>query len=203
MVNGIKNTVTSVFDSIKNTVTNVWDSIKNKITSTIEGARDKVKAAIDKIKGFFKFDWELPKIKLPHFSITGKFSLDPPQIPKFSVEWYAKAMKNPMLLDSPTIFGMQGNRLLGAGEAGAEVVSGASKLMAMIKDAVFSANNQTRYSDISAARNFEATQMIDNSLQYNSMISAFKEALREMKVEMDSDEMGRFIERTVADAIYT
>lgn len=185
VVDGIKSKVTGVFDSIKNTVTNIWNGIKNTISNTIEGARDKVKAAIEKIKGFFNFSWELPKLKLPHFSLTGEFSLSPPSVPKFGVEWYAKAMKNPMLLDSPTIFGMQGNKLLGAGEAGAEVVAGADKLMSMIRSAVDTTSRPTAETD------------------FRTMLNAFKAALREMKIEMDSDEMGRFVERTVADAIYT
>lgn len=203
VVNGIKNTVTSVFDGLKNSVSNVWNGIKNTIKGAIEGARDFVKNAIDKIKGFFNFEWKLPKIKLPHFSIKGEFSLTPPSVPHLSVDWYAKAMRNPMLLDAPTIFGMQGNKLLGAGESGPEVVSGASKLMEMIRDAVITASSPIRYSNISSSRNVEAPRAIDDSLQYQKIISAFKEALREMKVEMDSDEMGRFVERTVADAIYT
>lgn len=203
VVNGIKNTVTSVFDGLKNSVSNVWNGIKDTIKGAIEGARDFVKNAIDKIKGFFNFEWKLPKIKLPHFSIKGEFSLMPPSVPHIGVDWYAKAMRNPMLLDAPTIFGMQGNKLLGAGEAGPEVVSGASKLMAMIRDAVYSANNRRNYSDISKSKSVETPRTIDDGTQYRTIISAFKEALREMKVEMDSDEMGRFVERTVADAIYT
>lgn len=185
VVDGIKSKVTGVFDALKSTVTNVWNGIKNAIKTPIEAARDLVKNAIDKMKSFFNFKWELPKIKLPHFSISGKFSLNPPSIPKFSVDWYAKAMNNPMLLDRPTIFGMQGNKLLGAGEAGAEVVAGADKLMSMIRSAVDTTNRPTT----------------DNN--FTAMLNAFKAALREMKVEMDSDEMGRFVERTVADAIYT
>ena len=203
VVGNIKDKVSSTFEGIKNTATNVWNSIKNSIKTAIETARDTVKNAIDRMKSFFDFSWELPKLKLPHFSISGKFSIDPPSVPHFSVDWYAKAMKNPMLLDSPTIFGMQGGKLLGAGEAGPEVVSGASKLMSMIRDAVISANEQTRYTDITAARSIEAPRTLDDSSQYASVISAFKEALKEVKVEMDSDEMGRFVERTVADAIYT
>ena len=140
---------------------------------------------------------------MPHFSIKGEFSLSPPSVPHLAVDWYAKAMKRPMLLDSPTIFGMQGGKLLGAGEAGPEVVSGASKLMSMIQNAVISANEQTRYTDITAARSIEAPRTLDDSTQYAGIISAFKEALKEVKVEMDSDEMGRFVEKTVADAIYT
>ena len=203
VVNGIKDKVSSVFEGLKNTVSNIWNCIKNTIKGAIEGARDFVKNAIDKIKGFFNFEWKLPKIKLPHFSITGEFSLKPPSVPHLSVDWYAKAMKKPMLLDSPTIFGMQGNKLLGAGEAGSEVVSGAETLMEMIKDAVRLANDQTLYTNITSGRSIEAPRTIDDASQYSSIISAFKEALREMKVEMDSDEMGKFVERTVADAIYT
>ena len=203
VVGSIKDKVSSTFEGIKNTATSVWQGIKNAIQTAIETARDAVKNAIDRMKSFFNFSWSLPKLKLPHISISGKFSIDPPQVPKFSIDWYAKAMKNPMLLDSPTIFGMQGGKLLGAGEAGAEVVSGASKLMSMIRDAVITANEQTRYTDITAARNIEAPRTLDDSSQYAGVISAFKEALREVKVEMDSDEMGRFVEKTVADAIYT
>ena len=94
-------------------------------------------------------------------------------------------MNKPMLLDSPTIFGMQGNKLLGAGEAGAEVVAGADKLMSMIRSAVDTTNKPAADTD------------------FHTMLNAFKSALREMKIEMDSDEMGKFVERTVADAIYT
>ena len=75
---------------------------------------------------------------MPHFEISGKFSLDPPSVPKFSIEWYKKAMNAPMLLNDPTIFGYNpaSGSFLGGGEAGEEVVSGASSLMRMIKGAV-------------------------------------------------------------------
>lgn len=183
-VTNIKNTVSNIFDSIKEKASNVWNGIKDAITKPIEAARDKVKEAIDKIKGFFNFEWKLPDIKLPHFSIDGGFSLDPPSVPHLKVDWYQKAMQNPMILDKPTIFGMNNGRLLGAGEAGSEVVSGSEKLMSMIRDAVSTSDRPQRF-------------------DYYSMVSAFKDALKEVKVEMDSDEMGRFVEKTVADAIYT
>lgn len=202
-VNGIKNTVSSVFSSIKETAVNVWNGIKSAIETPINKAKDAVKEAIDKMKGFFNFSWSLPKIKLPHFSISGKFSIDPPSVPKFNIDWYAKAMKNPMLLNAPTIFGMQNGKLLGAGEAGAEVVSGASKLMSMIKEAVISANSQAMYSTAPVSTYAEAPKQNDTGLQFSTMISAFKEALREVTVEMDDETMGKFVEKTVANALYT
>lgn len=136
--NGIKSATSSAFNGIKSTASSVWNAIKSAIKNPIESARDAVKSAIDKMKSFFNFSWELPKIKLPHFSISGKFSLDPPSIPHFSVEWYRKAMNNPLLMESPTIFGYNPatGRVMGGGEAGSEVVSGTNTLMGMIGDAV-------------------------------------------------------------------
>ena len=131
------------WDTIKEKAGELWqkikdtfDKIKDTIKNALESAKNFVKDAIDKIKSFFKFDWELPKIKLPHFSITGKFSLNPPSIPKLSVDWYAKAMDEGMILNSPTIFGARGDTLLAGGEAGAEAVVGVSSLRGMITDAI-------------------------------------------------------------------
>jgi tape measure domain-containing protein len=107
------------------------EGIKNKINT----ARDAVHNAIEKIKSFFKFEWSLPHLKLPHISISGGFSLMPPRVPHFSIDWYAKAMKNGMILNNPTIFGMMDNKLLGGGEAGSETIVGTNSLMSMIQKA--------------------------------------------------------------------
>jgi len=136
--NSVKSTVINIFNSIKNTATNVWNGIKSAITNPVETAKNIVKSQIDKIKGFFdNLKIKFPDIKLPHFSITGSFSLFPPSVPHLSVDWYAKAMDNAMLLNSPTIFGMNGaGQLMGGGEAGQEVVAGSNTLMNMIRGAV-------------------------------------------------------------------
>lgn len=136
VVNTVKNGITTAFNAIKNTISNVLNGIKNTVSNVFNGIWNFISGIVNKLKNVFNFHWELPKIKLPHFSISGSFSLNPPSIPHFSVEWYKKAMGNGMILDSPTIFGMSGNTLLGAGEAGAEAIVGVDSLRGMIQDAV-------------------------------------------------------------------
>lgn len=137
VVDSIKSKFSSGFESARSTVSGIFESIRSKITGTMDTARDKVKSAIDKIKGFFNFSWSLPKLKLPHFSITGSFSLNPPSVPKFSISWYKKAMGNGMILNGATIFGMdKSGKLLGGGEAGSETVVGTGSLLSMIRQTV-------------------------------------------------------------------
>jgi len=135
-ITAIKNGISTGLTAAKNTVTNILNGIKNAFSTVWEGAKNIVSGAIEKIKGMMNFHWELPKLKLPHFSITGKFSLDPPSIPKIGVEWYRKAMGDGMILDSPTIFGAAGGKLLAGGEAGPEAVVGVDSLRTMIQEAV-------------------------------------------------------------------
>ena len=110
-VNRIKATVTSVFNTVKSTVTRIWNGIKTAITKPIQTAVNLVRSAINKIKSIINgAHLKLPKIKLPHFSLSGKFSLKDMTVPHLSVSWYKKGG----VFDSPSV--------IGVGEAGPEAV---------------------------------------------------------------------------------
>ena len=142
-VENVKNTISTGFENARNTVDNIFENIKNSIWNKLEEARNKVSNVIQSIRNAFNFHWELPPLRMPHFSIVGEFSLNPPSVPHLSVEWYKKAMENGMILNKPTIFGMKGGNLLAGGEAGSETVVGTKSLMEMIRNAVSSMANQT------------------------------------------------------------
>lgn len=137
VVDAVKSVFSSGFNAAKSTVSSIFNSIKSTISSVMDGARNVVSNAIDKIKSVFNFSWSLPKLKLPHFSISGSFSLNPPSVPHFSIQWYKDAMANGMILNAATIFGMDKNgKFLGAGEAGPEAVVGVSSLRQMIESTI-------------------------------------------------------------------
>lgn len=101
------------FNAILEVAVSVWEGIKSAIEDPIGKARDFIKNAIDKIKGFFDFEFKWPHIPLPHFSISG--SINPIDwltdgLPKIGVEWYAKGG----IIDGATLYGV--------GERGAELV---------------------------------------------------------------------------------
>ena len=137
-VDSVKSGISNGFNAAKSTVSNIFSSIKSSISNAMSNAKNAVSNAISAIKSKFNFSWSLPKLKLPHISISGKFSINPPSVPHFSISWYKKAMEDGMILNAPTIFGMKGNQLLAGGEAGSETVVGTQSLMEMIRNAVAS-----------------------------------------------------------------
>ena len=186
--NSIKSTTSSVFESIKSTASSVWNSIKSAIETPINAAKNAVKSAIDKMKSFFDFSWSLPPIKLPHISIKGEFSLKPPSVPSFGIEWYKKAMNNPVMFTRPTIFGMDpitGN-VRGAGEAGAEIMIGRDTMLGMIKEAV---STESKKDDIVAAL-FGILELLSSDWLKNTITDVL---VNNVKIKWRDRELGRMV----------
>lgn len=118
LMSGITSTMSSGLSSALSTVTGKFSSICSTISSKMSAARDAVGNAISALKSKFNFSWSLPHLKLPHVSISGSFSINPPSVPHFGISWY----KDGGILTRPTVFGAAGNNLLAGGEAGAEAV---------------------------------------------------------------------------------
>lgn len=130
---GIQNTVSNVMSAINTITGGKLDEVRNAFQSKIEAAKSVVSNGLNAIKGFFSgLSLKLPDIKLPHFSISGSFSLSPPSIPKIGVEWY----KDGGILTGPTIFGANNGSLLGGGEAGREAVLPLSELWSNMRSVV-------------------------------------------------------------------
>lgn len=120
-----------------------WNLLKDKISAVIDTIKTKietfkntVQAIWNSIAAIFGKELPIPKLKLPHVTISGGFSLNPPKAPSFNVKWYKKAMDDAYILNGATIFGQQGGSLLGGGEAGSETVVGTEKLIDMMSEAV-------------------------------------------------------------------
>ena len=140
-------------ENIKSVVSDKFNAVKEKILTPIEKARDKIKDIVDKIKGFFSgMKISFPSIKLPHFKVQPSGweigDLLKGSIPKLGIDWYAKAMDDGMIMNKPTVFGVNSKgQLMGGGESGSETVVGTQSLMNMINNAV----NQSMYDRIVAA----------------------------------------------------
>ena len=192
IIGELQNGVRVGFNFIKSHASSVWNGIKNAIMSPMSTAANFVKAIINKIKGFFNFRISWPHIPLPHFNIQPSGwnvgDLLKGKIPSLGIKWYAQAMDNPMILDAPTIFGMSNGQMLGAGEAGAEVVAGRDTLMKMINQA---SNN--RADEILDALHRIIALLSDEDRMHDIIVKALNDG--SFVVMLDGREVGRIVRK--------
>ena len=192
IIGELQNGVRVGFNFIKSHASSVWNGVKNAITSPMNTAANFVKAIISKIKGFFNFKISWPHIPLPHFNIQPNGwnvgDLLKGKIPSLGIKWYAQAMDNPMILDAPTIFGMSNGQMLGAGEAGAEVVAGRDTLMKMINQA---SNN--RADEILDALHRIIALLSDEDRMHDIIVKALNDG--SFVVMLDGREVGRIVRK--------
>lgn len=142
-INALREKGVAGFEALRAKGLEKIDNLRAGISEKMDAVKNFVSNTVQKLKDFFNFDWKLPHIKLPHFSMEGSFSLNPPSIPHIGVEWYKKAMDAPVIMDKPTAFGINSSgEIMAGGEAGSEVVSGTQTLMNMISAAVAENNDQ-------------------------------------------------------------
>lgn len=114
LLNTLKLLLESAWNAIGGTASSKWNHIKNVILHPIKSAKDLIRGIVRDIEGFFSgIHLSLPRIHmppLPHFHISGHFSLMPPSIPHIGVNWYA----NGGVFNGPS--------MIGVGEAGPEAV---------------------------------------------------------------------------------
>ena len=111
----------NIANTILEKITGTFDSVKNAILNPVDSAVNGVKKMVDKMLGFFNFKWEFPKLKMPHFKVSG--SMNPLKwisdgVPKLSVDWFAKGG----IMTKPTAFGMNGDRIMAGGEKSKEAI---------------------------------------------------------------------------------
>lgn len=194
VINGIKSTISSGLNGAKSTVTGVLNGIKSTFTSVWNGCKSIVSGAINKIKSIMNFSWSLPKLKLPHISISGSFSLTPPSVPHFGIEWYKKAMDDGMIMNQPTIFGYnaKSNQFLAGGEAGSETVVGTQNLMDMIQEAVNNARSGSGDSEATRALLEAIFNWMRNGGLYKLLIDVLTNGV---EFEFDNREIARLVKK--------
>lgn len=193
-VNNIKSVVSSGLNGAKSTVTGVLNSIRSAFSSVWDGCKNIVGNAIGHIKSLMNFSWSLPSLKLPHFSISGKFSLHPPSVPKLGIEWYKKAMDDGMIMNQPTIFGYnaKSNQFLAGGEAGSETVVGTQNLMEMIQEAVNNAGSGNSDSEATRALLEAIFNWMRNGGLYKLLIDVLTNGV---EFEFDNREIARLVKK--------
>ena len=118
----VKNFFSEKLGAARDTATSLLEAIKSTFVSVFDGIKSHVSGVVEWLKGIFNFEWKLPDIKLPHFSLEGEFDLQKGTVPHLSVEWYDKGG----IFSRPTV--------IGVGEKRPEFVGALDDLRAIVRE---------------------------------------------------------------------
>lgn len=102
--NWVSDKISDAFTRVSDWVTERWEKMTDKITGLLDKAKKAVEKAVKVFKDAFNFEWKLPKLKLPKLKIDGEFSLNPPSVPSFGIEWHHDGA----IFTRPTVIGSRG-----------------------------------------------------------------------------------------------
>ena len=154
----IGNSISSIWSGLTNTISSVWNNVVSGVKNAWNGIISPFQNVVNSIKNIWNSIRSM--FKLPHFSITGKFSLVPPSIPKVSVDWYYKGG----IFKSPTVLGG-----IGVGDAfngqgsNAEAIVPLDEMYRNIDNIILNRTNQLINSNNNSNTNPIVVQSILNS----------------------------------------
>lgn len=119
-------------------------ALQSKISAAMQQMIRTVAQAVATIRGTVSnFSWRLPPLAMPHPWVRGAFSMNPPSVPQFGIQWYKKAYENAVAFSSPTVLATASG-LKGFGDGnGSEIVIGQNKLLDTFTQAVQRAGSST------------------------------------------------------------
>lgn len=177
------------FTGIKEMLSGIFTGIVTLVKGRMRIMKDTVKNIIDTIKGFFHFEFNVPKIKVPHFKIKPKgwkiSDLLDGSIPKLGIDWYAKGG----VMTGPTVFGMNGNKAMVGGEKGPEAIAPIETLQKYIAEAV-AANNEGMM--VLLEKILYAILSLDENMGGNIVT-----ALDNTSIKLNNREFGRMVRKAV------
>ncbi len=171
--NKIQNTATTTTQTILSIERNGISTFNSNLSSglstavsTVRSASSQIQSEVSKIKNAFNFSWSLPSIKLPHFKVNGSFSLNPPSVPSFGVDWYAKGG----IMTQPTMFGINNGRAMVGGEAGPEAILPLDKFWNNLKQ--YTEENQI-FNNTNTSNSYETVNRSNSHTEYNTYSPQF------------------------------
>ena len=173
---GLWNTIKNTFSGLGTSIGNaIGGAVKSAINGVISAIENTINSAINIINGAIGLINKLPGVKV---GSVGRLSL--PRLARGGV------------VDGATIAEI--------GEDGAEAVVPLENNTGWITKVATQLAKSLTVSLASVAKSVSSANNDNN--RYNETVEAFKDALGQMKIVLDDEEMGNFVEKTVADAIY-